>query len=251
MTTVEKHTDDEVGSEQAEKFAREHPGLVKFGRVGWVAKGIVYALTGFLALLIAFDRLPGATSTEGTPGQEASQSGAIARIAERTGGVPLLLVIVGGLVIYSCWRIVSALLPADSDALSWVTRIGYLVSAVTYLVLAGLAVSIAQHHGEPQNSAAESSEDSKVESVHPRSARSLVRPNGRVPARRRADRHRRGIPVEGDLGELPLPDGPSWRRAHLVRHAGRDGSDRVGRPRRDDESDRVLPVPRRLAVQRR
>ncbi len=164
MTTVEKHTDDEVGSEQAEKFAREHPGLVKFGRVGWVAKGIVYALTGFLALLIAFDRLPGATSTEGTPGQEASQSGAIARIAERTGGVPLLLVIVGGLVIYSCWRIVSALLPADSDASSWVTRIGYLVSAVTYLVLAGLAVSIAQHHGEPQNSAAGSSEDSKVES---------------------------------------------------------------------------------------
>ena len=80
MTTVEKHTDDdEVGLEHAEEFARTHPGLVKFGRVGWVAKGVVYALTGFLALLIAFDRLPGAESTQ-SPGQEASQSGAIARI---------------------------------------------------------------------------------------------------------------------------------------------------------------------------
>jgi hypothetical protein len=59
MTTVEKHTDDEVGLEHAEEFAREHPGLVKFGRTGWVAKGVVYALTGFLALLVAFDRIPG------------------------------------------------------------------------------------------------------------------------------------------------------------------------------------------------
>jgi len=84
MTTVEKHTDDdEVGLEHAEEFARTHPGLVKFGRIGWVAKGVVYALTGFLALLIAFDRLPGAEATQ-SPGQEASQSGAIARIAERT-----------------------------------------------------------------------------------------------------------------------------------------------------------------------
>ena len=60
MTTVEKHTDDdEVGLEHAEEFARTHPGLVKFGRIGWVAKGVVYALTGFLALLIAFDSTPG------------------------------------------------------------------------------------------------------------------------------------------------------------------------------------------------
>jgi len=163
MTTVEKHTDDdEVGLEHAEEFARTHPGLVKFGRIGWVAKGVVYARTGFLALLIAFDRLPGAEASQ-SPGQEASQSGAIARIAERTGGVPLLLVIVAGLVNYSCWRIVSALLPADSDASSWITRIGYLVSAVTYLVLAGLAVSIASNHREAQTDASQKTEDSKVE----------------------------------------------------------------------------------------
>ncbi len=163
MTTTERDTDDEVGSEHAEEFARKHPGLVKFGRIGWIAKGVVYALTGFLALLIAFDRLPGAEA-QGDPSQEASQSGAIARIAERTGGVPLLLVIVVGLVIYSCWRIVSALLPADSDAKSWITRIGYLVSAVTYLVLAGLALSIAQNHGEAVQDGTKKTEDSKVES---------------------------------------------------------------------------------------
>ena len=251
MTTVEKHTDDdEVGLEHAEEFARTHPGLVKFGRIGWVAKGVVYALTGFLALLIAFDRLPGAAATQ-SPGQEASQSGAIARIAERTGGVPLLLVIVAGLVIYSCWRIVSALLPADSDASSWITRIGYLVSAVTYLVLAGLAVSIASNHREAQTDASQKTEDSKVESftrdlLGHSYGRTVVFLIGVVLICIAATFLR-----EGDHGELPLPDGPPWCRAHLVRHAGSDGSDRVDRSHRDDGVDRVLPVPCGLAVQRR
>lgn len=161
MTIIDRTTDDDVGVQHAAEFARRHPGLVKLGRVGWVAKGIVYALTGFLALLIAFgsDSADPTTPNQGQPDQEASQSGAIAKIAQTTGGVILLYVIAIGLVIYSAWRIVSALLPASSSASSWVTRIGYLVSAATYLVLAAAAVSIARHPGDQQNT-----EDSMVES---------------------------------------------------------------------------------------
>ena len=40
----------EVGSDQVEEFVHEHPGLVRFARIGWVSKGIVYALVGVLAL---------------------------------------------------------------------------------------------------------------------------------------------------------------------------------------------------------
>ena len=142
MTTLSRNNDD-VGLQQAEKFAREHPGLVKFGRLGWAAKGVVYALTGMLALFIALDTTAASDSvgTAGASGQEASQTGAIAEMASSTGGAALLYVIAGGLVIYSIWRIISALLPSESSATSWANRIGYLISAATYLLLAWTAVS--------------------------------------------------------------------------------------------------------------
>ena len=44
----------EVGSEKVEEFVQEHPRLVRFARIGWVSKGIVYALVGVLALTVAF-----------------------------------------------------------------------------------------------------------------------------------------------------------------------------------------------------
>ena len=161
MTVLDHDTNDDVGVQHAEDFARHHPGLVKLGRVGWVAKGIVYGLTGFLALFIAFGSSSGSATqpTNGAPAQEASTTGAIAKIAGTTGGTVLLCVIAVGLVLYSLWRIVSALLPASSDASSWLTRVGYMISAITYLVLAWAAVSIVRYPGNPQKS-----EDSKVES---------------------------------------------------------------------------------------
>ncbi len=45
---------EEVGSEEVEEFVQEHPRLVRFARIGWVSKGIVYALVGVLALTVAF-----------------------------------------------------------------------------------------------------------------------------------------------------------------------------------------------------
>ena len=34
------------------RTAADHPGLVKVGRLGWLAKGVVYLVAGFLALFI-------------------------------------------------------------------------------------------------------------------------------------------------------------------------------------------------------
>jgi hypothetical protein len=174
MTTIDRDADDDVGLERAEDFARQHPGLVKLGRVGWVAKGVVYVLTGILAMLIAVGSTSGSGSTGATggSGQEASPGGAISRIAETSGGTFLLCVIAAGLVLYSAWRVVTALLPADTEAASWLTRAGYLISAATYLVLAWTALSFVRNPGDPQQS-----EDSRIESF---TADVLSRSFGRV-----------------------------------------------------------------------
>ena len=155
MTATDTSTED-VGSQQAERFTREHPGLVKFCRLGWAAKGAVYVLVGVLALFIALDSRSAGGS--GSSDQEASPGGAIAQIAESAGGALLLYVIAAGLVLFSTWRIISVMLPASNDMKSWLNRIGYLVSAGTYLLLAWTAVSFARYPGGGQES-----EDSKIE----------------------------------------------------------------------------------------
>lgn len=149
--------DTDVGVERAERFAHDHPAVVRFGRLGWIAKGVVYGLTGVLALIIGLDARSGATSSEGT---EASQTGAVAELAEQPYGTALLWVIAIGLILYSLWRLASVLLPADNSAKAWLNRAGYLVSAITYGVLAWTAISFARHTGDTSGSG---SEDSKVE----------------------------------------------------------------------------------------
>ncbi len=146
--------DSDIGAEKAEEFARQHPALVKFARVGWIAKGIVYTLTGVLALFIGLRAQEQVADGEG----EASQSGAIARIAENSFGVTLLYVMAAGLVIYSLWRLVTVVLPAENSVKGWLTRAGYFVSAIVYLLLAWTAVLFARNPNRPEDQ-----EDRKVE----------------------------------------------------------------------------------------
>jgi hypothetical protein len=172
MSTINPSTetrgpDDDVGMEQARVFAAEHPGLVKLARVGWVAKGVVYILTGVLALLIGLEaaRNDGATgAASGTGSQtEASQSGAITAIAENTGGAVLLWVMAAGLILYAVWRLVTVALPADNSAKAWATRLGYLVSAIVYLALAFTAVAIASSPGGGSGGGESGGEDGRIE----------------------------------------------------------------------------------------
>lgn len=155
--------DDDVGSDAAEEFVEQHPGIVKFARIGWAAKGVVYVLTGLLAFTIAADS--GNSQQSGGSSGQADPSGAVATIAQQPFGRLILWVVAAGLFLYAAWRIVTVLLPADVDGHSVLRRIGYSVSAATYILLGITAVSLASKPGSSGGGNGGSSQDSQVTEV--------------------------------------------------------------------------------------
>jgi hypothetical protein len=160
LTSRQSHAsgDSEVGSDEAAAFVRRHPQMVTFGRIGWVAKGVVYALTGALALKVGTDQIGGSQDTE-----EANQSGAISKIAQQQYGPTLLVLLAIGLFVYAAWRLVTVLLPADNEGKAWLNRIGYVVSAIVYIALGLSALSLARNPGQAGET--EEREDAKVEQL--------------------------------------------------------------------------------------
>lgn len=147
------------GADSVAAVARRHPSLVVLARTGWIAKGVVYALVGVLAMIIAFQPDGAAEANAEQSGEQASQSGAIARIAESAGGPAVLWLVAIGLLLYVVWRVASILLPAENSASAWGTRAGYAVSALTYTALAWVAISFARHGA----AASGETEDSRVD----------------------------------------------------------------------------------------
>jgi len=131
------------------RLSADHPLVVKLGRAGWFAKGLVYVVAGVLAVLIAAKASGWASATSAT--KEASPTGALKTISLMSGGALLMWVMAGGLLLYSCWRIIAALLPGGTDGKAWVMRIGYLVSAVIYLTFAITAIALARSSGSNPN----------------------------------------------------------------------------------------------------
>lgn len=148
----------DIGSDTAAAFVRRHHWVVTFGRIGWVAKGVVYALTGLIALQLGTDRLGGSADAD-----EANQSGAISKIAQQGFGPALLWLLAIGLFVYSAWRIVTVVLPAGSDGKAWINRVGYAVSAVVYVALGLSAISLARDPG--QAGATGAREDARIEQL--------------------------------------------------------------------------------------
>jgi hypothetical protein len=169
MATTHDHMSssgsDDVGSESAQELVRQHPNLVMLGRVGWIAKGIVYALTGGLAFAVAMQSAAQKSGSE----NEASQSGAVATIADQPGGAALLIAIALGLSLYVLWRVVTIILPAENSAETWLDRGGYAISAISYTLLGWSAVSFALDPGT-----SEGGENAKVE----RATRALLEATG-------------------------------------------------------------------------
>jgi len=148
--------DDEIGSDAAESFVRRHPWVIDLGRIGWAAKGVVYLLTGIVAVMVVVDPY-------GSSDDEASQSGAVAQIARQPFGEILLWVVAAGLLLYASWRLVTVILPADNDGSAWVRRVGYTVSAVTYIFLALTAASLASKPGSSGDGSGSGGQDAQVE----------------------------------------------------------------------------------------
>jgi hypothetical protein len=105
------------------------PWLVRLGRLGYLAKGTVYIVIGFLATKAALGAGGGATDTRG----------ALRTIGEGPFGELALWIILIGLFGYAAWRLTSAITDAErrgAEPSSIALRIGDAVRGLAYGSLA-------------------------------------------------------------------------------------------------------------------
>ena len=117
---------------QGDRVART-PQFEWLARAGLVARGVVYAVIGVLALKLAL----------GDGGKATNQQGALKTIADRPFGKTLLVLVAIGLAGYAIWRLSRAALghgPEQHDSGS--DRIAALASAIAYAILCVTAVKI-------------------------------------------------------------------------------------------------------------
>lgn len=131
------------------RVAAEHPEFVKFGRLGWFAKGVIYVLAGVLALSVV-GRSFGWTGADAS-GDEASPTGAIKEVAQSRGGPLLLIVLAIGMFLYAAWRLVTVLFPGRTDMEESLKRIGYFASAIMYVTFGITAISLARTRNATAN----------------------------------------------------------------------------------------------------
>ena len=133
----------------ARDLVQEHPGITLIGRVGWLAKGVVYLVAGVLAVLVTLRSIGWRQRAGG--GGEASPTGAIKEVAQHTFGGPVLVALALGLVVYSGWRLVSAAMPGPAGAKTVVIRIAYVVSAIMYATFAFTAFKLVRQSPSTTN----------------------------------------------------------------------------------------------------
>lgn len=126
--------------------------IERLARLGYAAKGIVYAIVGVLAVQAAF----------GPGGRTTGTQGALTTIASQPFGKFLLALVAVGLVGYSLWRFVQAWADPDnkgSDAKGLATRFGYAISGLIYAGLAFSAVAIILGSGSGSSGGGTSKQD--------------------------------------------------------------------------------------------
>src|ERR1700722_10736197 len=101
--------------------------MTALARAGFVARGIMYVLIGWIALQIAF----------GHSGQQADRSGALRLVAKTPFGSVTLWVLVIGFTGMALWRLSEAIWgAAGPDGHKATARLGSLARAVLYSVIA-------------------------------------------------------------------------------------------------------------------
>lgn len=109
--------------------------LESLARFGYSSRGIIYLIIGSLAVQAAFH----------TGGRTTDSKGALVTILQQPFGQILLGIVAAGLLAYALWRFVQAGWDADrhGTGIKGLTiRTGLMISAVTHLALAFLAVSL-------------------------------------------------------------------------------------------------------------
>jgi fumarate reductase subunit D len=121
---------------KAVKDAAANPQLEFLERLGYVARGALYAVMGLLALGIALG-LGGGKATD--------LSGSLVFLIGNPYGKVVLVVMIIGLVAYSLWGFVRAIfdpLHRGDDASGIVARLGFVSSAISYAVIALFGLQI-------------------------------------------------------------------------------------------------------------
>lgn len=118
------------------------------GRAGFVARGVVYLLVGWIALLIALDR----------GGGEADRTGALELVAGKPFGVVVLWFLVVGFAGMALWRLMVAVLPHRPDKKGVGSRLASAGKAVLYVVAAYTTARFAAT-GHPSGSSNQKSTD--------------------------------------------------------------------------------------------
>jgi len=112
----------------AGKKAAFSPLMEALTRLGYGVRGLIYVTMGLLAVQVAL----------GNGGALASPLGAIAEIGKQPAGMILLWVVLLGLVSYTLWGVVRALLDPlhkGNDMKGLMERGGFLVSAFGYAIM--------------------------------------------------------------------------------------------------------------------
>lgn len=120
---------EEVKDETERAARRASPWVGRLARLGYVAKGVVYLVIGFLALREAL----------GAGGETTDPSGAMQSIGKQPLGGVMLALLAAGLACYALWKFVQGVMDPDgkgSDAAGFVRRAGYVGSGVIYGALA-------------------------------------------------------------------------------------------------------------------
>jgi hypothetical protein len=112
----------------------DSPALRALARAGLVARGIVYVLLGWVAILVAFGHQTG----------QANQQGALELLAGKPFGLVLLWLLGFGLVAYALWRLSEAAFGAtgEPDPRSAGARLKSLGGAAVYTFLAYLTFQV-------------------------------------------------------------------------------------------------------------
>jgi hypothetical protein len=121
---------DKEVREQAQKAARQtSPWVERLARVGYVAKGLVYVVIGFLALREAL----------GAGGETTDPAGVMRSIGSKPLGGIMLGLLAAGLAGYALWKLVQGITDPDgkgSDTHGLLRRAGFVGSGLIHGVLA-------------------------------------------------------------------------------------------------------------------
>lgn len=126
-----------------------NPLIVRLGRLGYAAKGLVYIVLGFLATEAAFGR----------GGKATDSKGALRAIGQAPFGKVALIVVMIGLFGYAVWRLVSAATDAErrgDEPSSLALRAGDAIRGLAYGSLGVYTLRYLMHHPTPNGNKAPS-----------------------------------------------------------------------------------------------